>query len=470
LPSLALADGDGDGDLDIVVANCLSNDLSVLLGRGDGTFDVQQRFDAGNALESVALADADGDGDLDMVVANSLSGDVSVLLGRGDGTFDAQQRFDASAGPQSVALADVDGDGDADVVVANSGGDVGVLLNRSRAGVHGGYLPKHQVARAAARGSLRRTEPKRPAVALAMAAGSRLVASAPTDLGPADEALAELLPNPRQNALGQSLGSVQTQSGEVAAIIEPDGSVTALGTLGGDESKALASNDAGQVVGWSETAAGDIHAFRFTPALGMEDLGTLGGPFTAAVALNEDGETVGFGELAGERGIGGERPFLFTDEPFVLDRGMLNVGPLVLTDPRRVFGARALAIAETGRMVAGVSRGEDGDQRAIVWTQAAGVVDLNDLLPAASGWTLRTAEGFDADGAVIGRGVLDGEERAYRVLIRAIMDPDTDGDGRVDAGEMAAYIRAFTAGDMTGDLNRDGVLDERDLQEAMRRR
>ena len=50
-----------------------------------------------------------------------------------------------------------------------------------------------------------------------------------------------------------------------------------LGTLGGDSSQAFAVNDAGQVVGCSETALGESHAFSWTQAGGMVDLGSLGG-------------------------------------------------------------------------------------------------------------------------------------------------------------------------------------------------
>ena len=97
--SVALADLDGDGDADMAVANYISDDVSVLLNRGDGTFDAQQRFPAGDGPRSVALGDLDGDGDTDMAVANFDSDDVSVLLNRGDGTFDAQQRFAAGDQP-----------------------------------------------------------------------------------------------------------------------------------------------------------------------------------------------------------------------------------------------------------------------------------------------------------------------------------------------------------------------------------
>jgi probable HAF family extracellular repeat protein len=55
--------------------------------------------------------------------------------------------------------------------------------------------------------------------------------------------------------------------------------VTDLGTLpGADESRAVAINDDGQVVGSSGTAASGLaHAFSWTPDGGMVDIGTPGG-------------------------------------------------------------------------------------------------------------------------------------------------------------------------------------------------
>ena len=96
-----------------------SNDASVLLNSGDGTFAPQTRYAAGFTPWSVSLGDLDGDGDLDMAVANEQSDDASVLLNRGDGTFASQTRYAAGDGPTSVSLGDLDGDGDLDMAVAN---------------------------------------------------------------------------------------------------------------------------------------------------------------------------------------------------------------------------------------------------------------------------------------------------------------------------------------------------------------
>ena len=109
--SVAIGDLDGDGVLDLVVANKNDNNVSVLMGNGDGTFASDVTYGVGNSPQSVAIDDLDGDGVLDLVVANRFSNDVSVLMGNGDGTFATHVTYGAGAGPRSVAIGDLDGDG-----------------------------------------------------------------------------------------------------------------------------------------------------------------------------------------------------------------------------------------------------------------------------------------------------------------------------------------------------------------------
>ncbi len=122
--SVTLGDVNGDGLLDLAVANSgsffASGDVSVLLGNGDGSYQEQQHFAAGDRPRSVALGDLNGDGLLDLAVANSGSGDVSVLLGNGDGSFQDQRRFAASASSTSIALGDLNGDGVLDLAVPDA--------------------------------------------------------------------------------------------------------------------------------------------------------------------------------------------------------------------------------------------------------------------------------------------------------------------------------------------------------------
>jgi len=143
--SVFLADVNGDGYLDVIVANQNGNNgdgsVSVFLGNGDGTLQPPVNYDSGGRVAvSVFAIDVNADGVLDLVVANQgpINGDgsVSVLIGKGDGTFQPAATYDSGGpGATSVFVADVNGDGLPDIVVANQGsssadGSVSVLLNR----------------------------------------------------------------------------------------------------------------------------------------------------------------------------------------------------------------------------------------------------------------------------------------------------------------------------------------------------
>ena len=92
-----------------------------------------QKFAAGRFPVSVTVADVNGDGNQDLIVANVGSNNVSVLLGQGNGTFQPEQRFATGSNPVSVAVADVNGDSLSDLIVANQGAsDVSVLLRQQQ--------------------------------------------------------------------------------------------------------------------------------------------------------------------------------------------------------------------------------------------------------------------------------------------------------------------------------------------------
>jgi hypothetical protein len=131
--SVAAADLDGDGRLDLVVANRVSNTVSVLVNQGEGTFAAKVDYPTGDAPNSVVVVDLNGDGKPDLAVANIFAGSVSVLLNQGDGTFAAKIDYLAGPAPSSVAAADLNGDGKPDLAVGNNDSTVNtvtVLLNR----------------------------------------------------------------------------------------------------------------------------------------------------------------------------------------------------------------------------------------------------------------------------------------------------------------------------------------------------
>jgi hypothetical protein len=126
--TVAVGDFNGDGKVDLVVTNAGSNSVSVLLGKGDGTFQTAANFGVGAEPVSVVVADFNLDGNLDLAVANVASGNLSVLLGNGDGTFQTALNYSATAQPLSIAAGDFDGDGILDLAVVNFGSGVNVLL------------------------------------------------------------------------------------------------------------------------------------------------------------------------------------------------------------------------------------------------------------------------------------------------------------------------------------------------------
>jgi hypothetical protein len=142
-----LADLTGNGRLDIVVSHVGRDVVSVLRNNGDGTFQVPRDYPVGafvqgspstlsglpNFHRDLAIADLNGDGIPDIVVVNHDSGDLSILFGRGDGTFQPQRRVDATAAPFALAVGDLNNDGIPDLVVVDSTGGPArgvVLLGR----------------------------------------------------------------------------------------------------------------------------------------------------------------------------------------------------------------------------------------------------------------------------------------------------------------------------------------------------
>ncbi len=84
--ALAVGDFNGDGNLDIAAAALGANNLQIVLGNGDGTFQAAQTI-TGPGGNSLAVGDFNGDGKLDLAVADSTVNQVNVLMGDGHGGF-----------------------------------------------------------------------------------------------------------------------------------------------------------------------------------------------------------------------------------------------------------------------------------------------------------------------------------------------------------------------------------------------
>ncbi|MBN8459767.1 MAG: VCBS repeat-containing protein [Verrucomicrobia bacterium] len=126
--SIGTADFNADDRIDVVTANRNSDDLSVLLGKGDGTFLAQQRLAVGEGPACVATGDFNRDGKPDIVSVDEYSDQVSVRLGNGDGTFQALRTFSTHWSPTSVAVGDWNRDGKPDLATSDSSSRVITIL------------------------------------------------------------------------------------------------------------------------------------------------------------------------------------------------------------------------------------------------------------------------------------------------------------------------------------------------------
>ena len=129
------ADFNNDGAPDLATANENNGTISILVGKGDGTFAPSVNYPffsgTGTSIECVLAADFDGDHNADLAVVDRFNSNVSILFGKGDGTFQSPVSYPVGFNPLAGAVADMNRDGFPDLVVANSNdGTVSVLMNK----------------------------------------------------------------------------------------------------------------------------------------------------------------------------------------------------------------------------------------------------------------------------------------------------------------------------------------------------
>jgi hypothetical protein len=133
-----------DGNMDILCANRGSDSVSVLLGRGDGTFRKAIVTSVRAAMApktrnyapyAIAVGDFNKDGVPDVITPNFMADSATILIGVGDGTFEPaiEVPFNGPTTPYGVTTGDFNHDGKVDFATANAGSnDLLVKLNNGQ--------------------------------------------------------------------------------------------------------------------------------------------------------------------------------------------------------------------------------------------------------------------------------------------------------------------------------------------------
>jgi probable HAF family extracellular repeat protein len=176
--------------------------------------------------------------------------------------------------------------------------------------------------------------------------------------------------------------------------------MNSLGTLGGDQSVGMDVNDSGQVVGGAQNGNGDFRPFRWQSGT-MSDLGTLGGDTSnsthRAEAINDAGDVAGRSYTAGGDG-----------HAFFWDGSMTDLSVLTGGTDSWAFGLNNSGV------VVGTSDVTGSVYRAFVWDSVNGMRNLNNLIPTGTGWTLLRATDVNDEGFITGFGTNgSGDTRAF---------------------------------------------------------
>jgi predicted Zn-dependent protease with MMP-like domain len=131
--NIAIGDFNNDNQNDIVFTNYGKTDLGILLGYGNRTFQDVITYSIGNGSQPISIATGkfNDDNCLDIAIANDNTDNIGILLGYCNGTFQKTTFYSTEVGssPNSITLADFNNDNVTDISVANTGSNnIGILL------------------------------------------------------------------------------------------------------------------------------------------------------------------------------------------------------------------------------------------------------------------------------------------------------------------------------------------------------
>ena len=262
------------------------------------------------------------------------------------------------------------------------------------------------------------------------------------------------------NNAGQVTGfSTTAAPGEGNAFLWQDGVLTDLGgVIGGyiSHGNDIGDGDPWRIVGtrWmqqqSDPTAFLLEGDEFT------DLGPIPGGFSSeARAVNNNREVAGFGAVPHSGPIGEEKHAFYWSEGQMIDLGVLpgyeRSVAYDINDASSIVGYcdHSLQLPPTGFLW------QDGE-----------MTDVNDLLPSGSGLVLSSARGINNDGQIVAAGRDAGGD--FVAVLLSPMVADLTGDCIVNVDDLLILLGAWgpcapPPTDCPADLNGSGEVDTLDL-------
>ena len=248
------------------------------------------------------------------------------------------------------------------------------------------------------------------------------------------------------NNLGQVVGSAETKEGEFHAFFYSGSGVLQDLTTFGVSNSARDINDSGQIVGYYTHQPGQYHPFLYSGSRGLQDLGTLGGEEGIAFAINNLGEVVGRADTGAtfepddpqECPCNVSHAFLYSGSGTLQDLGTLG-GP----------NSEATDINDFGQIVGNAGYVKRSTVTAPFIYSDGKMSNLNDLIPANSGWFLGSADGINNSGQIVGTGTIQDPERNYPVhafLLTPVLEPTSVPEPSIILGSLTASAFGIVLG------------------------
>jgi probable HAF family extracellular repeat protein len=203
------------------------------------------------------------------------------------------------------------------------------------------------------------------------------------------------------------------------------GSMTDLGSIDGLSStpaRAWGLNEAGAAAGLSRNSEGVAQATLWTTTGNVVNLGSVAsGNFSQAYALNESDTVVGSSVVGTVSPVSTTN--LYHATKWSPDLAITDLHQTLTAFPAYIH-SEARDINDDGYAVGYVARlynSPTSDGRAVMWNPDGTMVDLNDFLPAGSGWVFQSAEGINERGDITGYGSFGGGTRAW--LLQSVPEP-----------------------------------------------